>query len=163
MLIGYGAGAIYPYLAFETLRDMIARGLLKGVSHERAVDNYVKAIVKGVVKVMSKMGISTIDGYRGAQIFEALGLNSELVDRYFTWTASRIGGVRHGRDRSRDAAAATGRPSPDREQVPDAWTPAASTSGAPTASITSSTRSPCTRFRRPAARATTASSKSIRR
>ena len=93
LLIGYGAGAIYPYVAVETLRDMIARGLLKGVSHERAVDHYVSALVKGVVKVMSKMGVSTIDGYRGAQIFEALGLNSEVVDRYFTWTASRIGGA----------------------------------------------------------------------
>jgi glutamate synthase (ferredoxin) len=93
LLIGYGAGAIYPYLAYETLRDMIGRGMLKGVAYERAVDNYVAAIVKGVVKVMSKMGVSTIDGYRGAQIFEELGLNNEVIDRYFTWTASRIGGA----------------------------------------------------------------------
>ncbi|MGC8780685.1 MAG: glutamate synthase large subunit, partial [Anaerolineae bacterium] len=93
LLIGYGAGAIHPYLAFETLRDMIARGLLKDISPEQAEKNYVNAVVKGVIKVMSKMGVSTIDGYRGAQIFEALGLSKEVVDRYFTWTASRIGGI----------------------------------------------------------------------
>jgi glutamate synthase (ferredoxin) len=93
LLIGYGAGAIYPYLAFETVDDMIARGLLKGVSAQRARENTVSALVKGVVKVMSKMGVSTVDGYRGAQIFEALGLSKEVVDRYFTWTASRIGGI----------------------------------------------------------------------
>lgn len=93
LLIGYGAGAIYPYLAFETVNDMIARGMLKGTSPQRAEENLVSALVKGVVKVMSKMGVSTIDGYRGAQIFEALGLSQEVVDRYFTWTASRIGGI----------------------------------------------------------------------
>jgi glutamate synthase (ferredoxin) len=93
LLIGYGAGAIYPYMALETLHDMIGRGLLKGVAFDRAVENYINAVVKGVVKVMSKMGVSTIDGYRGAQIFEALGLSQEIVERYFTWTASRIGGV----------------------------------------------------------------------
>jgi len=93
LLIGYGAGAVYPYLAFETLRDMIRRGLLKDISPEDAAARYIKAVVKGCVKVMSKMGISTIDGYRGAQVFEALGLSREVVDRYFTWTASRIGGA----------------------------------------------------------------------
>ena len=75
LLIGYGAGAINPYLAFETLGDMIEQGLLTGIDHDHAVQNYIKAVVKGVVKVMSKMGICTIDGYRGAQIFEAVGLN----------------------------------------------------------------------------------------
>ena len=93
LLIGYGAGAIHPYLAFETLRDMIARGMLKDISPQQAEKNYVNAVVKGVVKVISKMGVSTIDGYRGAQIFEALGLSREVVERYFTWTASRIGGI----------------------------------------------------------------------
>ena len=93
LLVGYGAGAIYPYMAFETLADMITRGLLKDVSPERAVENYCSGIVKGIVKVMSKMGICTIDGYRGAQVFEALGLDQSVVDRYFTWTASRIGGA----------------------------------------------------------------------
>ncbi len=93
LLIGYGAGAINPYLAYETLDDMIRQGLLTGVTYKEAVKRYNKAIVKGVVKVMSKMGISTIQSYRGAQIFEALGLNQSVIDRYFTWTPSRIGGV----------------------------------------------------------------------
>ncbi len=93
LLLGYGAGAINPYLAFETLDDMIGQGLLPGLDHESAVKNYIKALNKGVLKVISKMGISTIHSYRGAQIFEAIGLNREFVDRYFTWTASRIGGI----------------------------------------------------------------------
>ena len=93
VLIGYGAGAINPYLAFETLTDMIRQGLLTGVTPEEACGHYSKAVLKGVVKVMSKMGICTIDGYRGAQIFEALGLDAALVERYFTGTASRVGGA----------------------------------------------------------------------
>ena len=80
-------------MAFETLDDMIRQGMLKGMDHEEAVYRYRKAIKKGVVKVMSKMGICTIQSYRGAQIFEAIGLNEEFVDRYFDKTASRIGGV----------------------------------------------------------------------
>ena len=93
LLIGYGAGAINPYLAFETLGDMILEGLLTGTTHQQAVKNYVKAAAKGVVKVMSKMGISTIQSYRGAQIFEAIGLRQDVIDKYFTWTPSRVGGV----------------------------------------------------------------------
>ncbi len=93
LLLGYGAGAINPYLAFETLDDMIGQGLLAGVDHKKAIKNYIKALGKGVVKVISKMGISTIQSYRGAQIFEAVGLAREFVDRYFTWTVSRIGGI----------------------------------------------------------------------
>ncbi len=93
LLIGYGAGAVNPYLVFETLRDMIESRLLTGVTAEQAEERYIKAVVKGVIKVMSKMGISTVDGYRGAQIFEALGLAQPLIDRYFTGTASRVGGV----------------------------------------------------------------------
>ncbi|MEK6666462.1 MAG: glutamate synthase large subunit [candidate division NC10 bacterium] len=93
LLIGYGAGAINPYLAFETLDDMIRQELLPGLDHAKAIKNYIKALNKGVLKVISKMGISTIQSYRGAQIFEAIGLCKEFVDRYFTWTASRIGGV----------------------------------------------------------------------
>src|SRR3989338_644963 len=93
LLIGYGAGAINPYLAFETLDDMIRQGILKDIDHKTAVKNYAKAVAKGVVKTMSKMGISTIQSYRGAQIFEAIGLNREVVDQYFTWTASRIQGI----------------------------------------------------------------------
>ena len=93
LLIGYGAGAINPYLAFETLDDMIRQGLLKNIQHKEACKNFVKAAVKGVVKVISKMGISTIQSYRGAQIFEAIGLRHEVVDKYFTWTPSRVEGV----------------------------------------------------------------------
>lgn len=93
LLIGYGCGAINPYLAFETLDDMIRQGLLTNVDHKAACKNYTKAAVKGVVKVASKMGISTLQSYCGAQIFEAIGLKSEVIDKYFTWTASRIEGV----------------------------------------------------------------------
>ncbi len=94
LLLGYGAGTINPYLAFETLDEMIGQGMIRPeVDHAEAVRRYRKAIKKGVVKVMSKMGISTIQSYRGAQIFEAIGLNREFIDRYFDKTASRIGGV----------------------------------------------------------------------
>jgi glutamate synthase (ferredoxin) len=93
LLIGYGCGAINPYLAFETMDDMIRQGLLVNIDHKTACKNYIKAATKGVVKVASKIGISTIQSYRGAQIFEAIGLNKAVVDRYFTWTASRIEGA----------------------------------------------------------------------
>ena len=93
LLVGYGAGAINPYLAFQTLTQQVREGIVKNVSEEEASEHLVKAIGKGLLKVMSKMGISTLQSYRGAQIFEAIGLNQELVDRYFTWTATRIEGV----------------------------------------------------------------------
>jgi glutamate synthase (ferredoxin) len=93
LLIGYGCGAINPYLAFETLDDMIKQGLLLNIDHKTACKNFVKAAVKGVVKVCSKMGISTIQSYWGAQIFEAIGLKKSVIDKYFTWTTSRIEGV----------------------------------------------------------------------
>jgi glutamate synthase (ferredoxin) len=93
LLIGYGCSAINPYLAFETLDDMIRDGLLVNLDHKTAVKKYIKGVVKGVVKTMAKMGISTIQSYRGAQIFEAVGLNSAVVEKYFTWTPSRIQGV----------------------------------------------------------------------
>jgi len=93
LLLGYGASAINPYLAFETIDDMIATGQLEGVTPRQARRNYIKAACKGVVKVMSKMGVSTVASYTGAQIFEAVGLGRDLVDEYFTGTVSRIGGV----------------------------------------------------------------------
>ncbi len=93
LLIGYGASAINPYLAFETLRDMKLRGLLPEVTAEYAETNFIKAIDKGLLKTFSKMGISTLQSYRGAQVFEAVGLNQSLVDAYFSGTASRIEGV----------------------------------------------------------------------
>ena len=92
LLIGYGAGAINPYLALESVRDLAERGELNGTKPDYAVYNFIKANEKGILKVMSKMGISTVQSYRGAQIFEAIGLNEELVDRYFTRTPSRIQG-----------------------------------------------------------------------
>ncbi|MCW5890012.1 MAG: glutamate synthase large subunit [bacterium] len=93
LLLGYGAGAVNPYLAYETLRDMEMEGVIRGVDQDEALYNYRKAIDKGVLKVMTKMGISTLQSYRGAQIFEAIGLGREVVDRYFTRTASRIEGI----------------------------------------------------------------------
>src|SRR5206468_5792193 len=93
LLIGYGVGAVNPYLAFETLDDLIREGMLKDIDHKTACKNFAKAAIKGVVKVTSKMGISTIQSYRGAQIFEAIGLNHEVIDKYFTWTPSRVEGV----------------------------------------------------------------------
>ena len=93
LLLGYGAGSVNPYLAFESLDDLIRQGLLPGLTHNDAVKRYIKALNKGVLKVMSKMGISTLQSYCGAQIFEAVGLDRAFVDRYFTSTASKIGGI----------------------------------------------------------------------
>jgi len=93
LLIGYGCTAINPYLAFETIADLMREKLLAETDHKLAVKKYIKAAIKGVVKTMAKMGISTIQSYHGAQIFEAIGLNSDVVDKYFTWTPSRIQGV----------------------------------------------------------------------
>jgi glutamate synthase domain-containing protein 2/glutamate synthase domain-containing protein 1/glutamate synthase domain-containing protein 3 len=93
VLLGYGVSAINPYLAFETLDDLINQGLIKNIDHKKAVKNFSKANTKGVVKTMSKMGISTIQSYRGAQIFEAIGLNKKFINKYFTLTPSRIGGI----------------------------------------------------------------------
>ena len=92
-LIGYGCAAINPYLAFETLDDMIKQKLLVGVDHYTACKNFVKAATKGIVKVASKIGISTIQSYLGAQIFECVGLQQTVVDKYFTGTATRIEGA----------------------------------------------------------------------
>ncbi|PKQ33081.1 MAG: glutamate synthase large subunit [Actinobacteria bacterium HGW-Actinobacteria-2] len=93
LLIGYGAAAVNPYLAFESAEDLARREWLVDLAPEQAVYNVRKALGKGVLKVMSKMGVSTIASYTGAQIFEALGLSSELVDAYFTGTTSRIEGI----------------------------------------------------------------------
>ncbi|MEJ7723740.1 MAG: glutamate synthase central domain-containing protein, partial [Ilumatobacteraceae bacterium] len=95
LLIGYGAGAINPYLAFESIEDLIAAGMhgLGDSDPIKAVRSYIKSCGKGVLKVMSKMGVSTVASYTGAQIFEAVGLGAELVDKYFTGTVSRLGGI----------------------------------------------------------------------
>ncbi|HVA08219.1 MAG TPA: glutamate synthase large subunit [Acidimicrobiales bacterium] len=93
LLIGYGAAAVNPYLVLDSIDDLIAEGLLEGVSPRQARRNYMKAACKGVLKVMSKMGISTVASYTGAQVFEAIGLDRAVIDEYFTGTASRISGV----------------------------------------------------------------------
>ena len=93
LLLGYGAAAINPYLAFETIGELLAGGEIRDVDRGEAERRYIRACTKGVLKVMSKMGISTLQSYRGAQIFEAVGLDKGFVDRYFTWTASRVGGI----------------------------------------------------------------------
>ncbi|MCB8958455.1 MAG: glutamate synthase large subunit [Nocardioides sp.] len=93
LLVGYGAAAVNPYLAMESVEDLAREGYYVGIEPEKAVANLVKALGKGVLKVMSKMGVSTVASYTGAQIFEALGLSQSLVDRYFTGTTSKLGGV----------------------------------------------------------------------
>ena len=93
LLIGYGAAAVNPYLAMESVENLARAGRVPGVSAEKAVRNLVKALGKGVLKVMSKMGISTVASYRAAQVFEAVGLAQDTVDRWFTGTTSRLGGV----------------------------------------------------------------------
>ena len=95
LLIGYGAGAINPYLAFESIEDLIAHDMhgLGAMDAHKAVRNYIKACGKGVLKVMSKMGVSTVASYTGAQIFEAIGLGHAIVDAYFTGTISQLGGI----------------------------------------------------------------------
>lgn len=93
LLLGYGATAVNPYLAIESVADMASSGRIAGMDAARAVENYIRAVCKGILKCMSKMGISTLRSYRQAQLFEAVGLNREVVDRYFSGTASRIGGL----------------------------------------------------------------------
>ncbi len=95
LLIGYGAGAVNPYLALETIDQLLGDHSLlpEDLDRETAIENYLKATDKGLLKIFAKMGISTLRSYRGAQIFEAVGLDRELVDHYFTRTASRISGV----------------------------------------------------------------------
>jgi glutamate synthase (NADPH) large chain len=93
LLIGYGAAAVNPYLAMESAENLVRSGGITGITPEKAVANIVKALGKGVLKVMSKMGISTVASYRGAQVFEAIGLSEVLVDTYFTGTTSQLGGV----------------------------------------------------------------------
>ena len=93
LLIGYGAAAVNPYLVMETAEDLVLQGVITGITPEKAVRNVIKSLGKGVLKVMSKMGISTIASYTGAQVFEAIGLSQEVVDEYFVGTTSRLGGV----------------------------------------------------------------------
>src|SRR6185437_6616987 len=93
LLMGFGAAAVNPYLAMESVEHLVREGLVTGVSGQQAARNLVKALGKGVLKVMSKMGISTVQSYTGAQVFEAVGLSQSLVDEYFGGTPSRLGGI----------------------------------------------------------------------
>jgi glutamate synthase (NADPH/NADH) large chain len=93
LLLGYGAAAVNPYLAFETIEDLINTGAVTGIESAAAIRNYVGALVKGVLKIMSKMGISTVGAYTAAQVFESFGLSQDLLDEYFTGTSSKLGGV----------------------------------------------------------------------
>jgi glutamate synthase (ferredoxin) len=92
-LIGYGATVVNPYLAYEAIDSLVAQGALNGIETKVAVKNYLKAATKGIVKTLSKMGISSIQSYCGAQIFEAVGVHQSVIDKYFAWTPSRIGGI----------------------------------------------------------------------
>lgn len=92
-LIGYGVTAINPYIAYETIKDLAEKGSLNGLSYKEGKQNFIKASVKGVLKVLTKMGISTMRSYHGAQIFEAVGLKKDLIDKYFTMTPSRLEGI----------------------------------------------------------------------
>ncbi len=92
-LVGYGAAAVNPYLALESVELMVKDGTLEGISFEQAASNLIKSLGKGVLKIMSKMGISTVSSYSGAQCFEAIGLNPEVIDKYFTGTISQLGGI----------------------------------------------------------------------
>ena len=93
LLLGYGAGAINPYLAIESIEDFVEQGVINEVGAKTAVRNYIKACSKGVLKIMSKMGISTVASYTGAQVFECVGLSNQVIDDYFTGTASKLGGI----------------------------------------------------------------------
>jgi len=92
-LIGYGASAVNPYLAMETVEHLVRTGFITGLTPEKAVRNLIYALGKGVLKIMSKMGISTVPSYAGAQVFEAVGLSQELIDAYFTGTETKLGGI----------------------------------------------------------------------
>ena len=163
LLLGYGAGVVNPYVAFETIDDMIrARDAAAASIATRRSQHYIKALNKGVLKVMSKMGISTLQSYCGAQIFEAIGLSQAFIDKYFTHTTSRIGGVGIDVDRrgsadaprsARSAVSRSGRRSSRR---------AASISGGATASITCSTRTRCSSCSTRRAAGSTRSSRSTR-
>ena len=91
-LLGYGASAINPYLALDTIHQLIDSKMLDK-DYYAAVEDYNQAVLNGIVKIASKMGISTIQSYQGSQIFEAIGIDKEVIDKYFTNTVSRVGGI----------------------------------------------------------------------
>ncbi len=159
-LVGYSASGIYPYMAHECIRDLVAKGQI-GLDADEAVANYDRAVTGGITSIMSKMGISTMQGYHSAQIFEVIGLSDDLVDHYFTSTTTSVGGLgidgvqRECSGRYDAALALAKTPSPD--QLPS-W---ASRSGARLeASSTSSSRRPSTCCSAPAPKAAWTSSAS---
>ncbi len=163
LLIGYGAAAVNPYLAMESVEDMVRREVITGVDETTAVRNLIKALGKGVLKVMSKMGISTVASYRGAQVFEALGLSQELVDEYFTGTVSQLGGVGLDVIAAETAARhATATRPPGCVRRTASSRSVASTSGVARASRTSSTPRRSSASSTPPGRGATTSSSSTR-
>ncbi len=165
LLMGYGAAAINPYLAFDTIEQHDQRAChRRSPTSTPAAKNYIKAAGKGMLKVMSKMGISTVASYTGAQIFEAIGLGEELIDEYFTGTGQPPGRHRPGRDRRGGPAPSRHAPtrSATRSRRTATWTTAASTSGAARASTTCSTPRPCSSCSTPPAAGSTRSSRSTR-
>ena len=156
LLIGYGASAVNPYLAFETIHDQIRQGMLEG-SADDAEKRYVKAVNKGIVKVISKMGISTVQSYQGAQVFEALGLSQDFIDEYFTGTPTRISGIGINVI-AREVLLGTNGPIRNAPWSTRRSGPGAGTSTAGTARTTSTLPRRFTLSRPPAARATTSSS-----
>ena len=112
LLVGYGAAAVNPYLAMESVEDLAREAYYVKVDPEKAVANLIKALGKGVLKVMSKMGVSTVASYTGAKIFESVGLSQSVIDRYFTGTTSKLGGIELDDDRRGGRRAVTRRRTP---------------------------------------------------
>ena len=146
LLLGYGAGAVNPYLVLESAEDLARHGLLGDVTPAKAVKNTVYALGKGVLKVMSKMGISTVGSYRGAQVFAVFGIEPGVLDEYFTGTTTRTGGSGLATIAGdvADPARAGLRAQPAARWSTAGWRSAASTSGAARARSTCSTRRPST-------------------
>ena len=147
LLLGYGANAINPYLALETVRHLVSRGDVK-VDADQACYNFLKANLNGVIKTMSKMGISTVASYRGAQIFEAIGINESVIDKYFTKTASRVEGIGLGTIAKETMARHDKAFAPRDDKRGDDLDPAVSTNGVLEANAIYLTRSLFTSFRR---------------
>lgn len=161
LLLGYGASAVNPYLALETVRDLVERGVIGGIEADQAVANIVKAFGKSVLKIMSKIGVSTVSSYTGAQIFEALGLGQDVIDRCFTapppaWAASA------STSSPKRWPSATAVPTPPTPAPTGAWKSAASTSGAARANPTCSTPRRSSSSSTPPGAASTRSSRSTR-
>ena len=163
LLVGFGAAAVNPYLAIETVRDLVRRGVISGVTEPEAEANLLKALGKGLLKIMSKMGVSTVASYTGAQIFEAIGLGPEVIETCFAGTTSRLSGVGFA-ELAEETRLRTGH-APARRAPgwsSGGWTPAGNTSGGATASRTCSAPRRSSSCSTPPAAAATRSSRSTR-